>query len=285
MLGIAAMLASCNQNEELSALADNEELTLVSFTVNAKQGMQTRTVTDDADEAPKHAVLAIYYNTRTLVEQIEGTLMENGSFTFNTRLNATKTYTCLFWAETTKGDYNTTNLREVTYAEGKTPSLAFSGKLESFKPTDASYDVTLTHAVAKLVVKETGTLTAGNVIGVSFARPNYTYNVESGTSTLQETTTDVTISHTGAEGSLTGELAYAYMLTPTTGTTVNEVTLSYKSTSDGTAKTTTMANVPLQANNRTLLQGEFENIGVTLVSQPFSVTCDKEWTGDESAGM
>lgn len=284
-MSVAALaLASCSQNDELAQSGEGLATTHVVFTANVESGMKTRAVTDPTDVAPTRALLEIYDASGNLVgNQIPGELNAEGTaFTFSADLDGLKTYTCAFWADT-EGTYNTESLKNISYknVNNKQQGIAFTAKCDNINPSESkNVIVTLTHAVAKLVLHEdeTGTgLKANDVVGVTFTRPNYTFDASSQTYAEDATATGTAIdlSYTVVSDGETGDLTAAYMLVPTS-VVMNDVNL-YFTTMEHSK---TITNVPLKTNHRTLLSGAFENLATPAPSQTFNITCDTNWEGD-----
>lgn len=279
---VALAMASCSQNDEPALSGEGLETTHVVFTANVESGMKTRAVTDPADATPTRALLEIYDASGNLVgEQISGVSNSEGTaFTFSADLHGLQTYTCAFWADT-DGKYNTTSLKSISYSDinDEQQGIAFSAKCELNPAENKNVSVTLTHAVAKLVLHETGTgLKANDVVGATFTRPNYTFDASSQTYTEDATTsgTAIDLPYTVVSDGETGDLTAAYMLVPAS-VVVDNVNLYFGTTEEYSKAIT---NVPLKTNHRTLLRGAFEDLFIPAPSQTFSVTCDTNWEGD-----
>lgn len=276
MLGIAVMLASCSQDE--NTLQTHEKGKTVTFTATLDGNMKlraTRSVTDPTDEPIDRAVLEIYDAQKNLVgSRIQGTI-SGDNITFTADLEERETYTCLFWADEKNG-YDITDLRAIkrnTNLSGY--SIAYY-TVKEITVLSEPVAVTLTHAVAKVVLHETGTLEADDMIGVSFTWPAYTFDVTDGSCTA--TGDNETISYISQiVDTGTGDVCGGYVFVPAEETNLTTVTLSYTA-SGGSEKTKEISNVPLMRNYRTVLKGEFAKIG--LLTQEFNVTLDKNWEGD-----
>ncbi len=283
MLGLLLALASCSQSEELPQ-TDNGRKT-VTFTAQPDYGLNTRAVNDPKDNKPTRAILEVYDKSGKLMDsRLETTNLENGGFTFTLELETTEQYDCYFWADA--NDYNVTDLADITYnadADMK-KAIAFSARLENFTPSLDAKTVTLKHAVAKMVVKETGTLADGDEIGISFTCPGYSYNLKTNTYTeAAGSSITIDLPHTAAADANTGDLLSAYLLVPADGVTVDGVGLSYtpKDLPVGEAPfTTQLTNVPFKANYRTVFTGHFPDLD-NQARQSFSVSMNTEWEGAE----
>lgn len=278
----ALVLASCSQNDELAQSGEGLATTHVVFTANVESGMKTRAVTDPTDAAPTRALLEIYDASGIRVgDQIPGVLNAEGTaFTFSADLHGLQTYTCAFWADTNEGTYNTESLKSISYVDAtdKQQGIAFTAKCDINPSESKNVTVTLTHAVAKLVLHETGTgLKANDVVGVTFTRPNYTFDASSQTYTEDATTkeTAIDLPYTVVSDEETGNLTAAYMLVPAS-VVVNDVNLYFETMEHSK----TITNVPLKTNYRTLLSGAFENLVTPAPSQTFNITCDTNWEDD-----
>lgn len=275
MLGIAVMLASCSQDE--NTLQTHEKGKTVTFTATLDGNMKlraTRSVTDPTDEPIDRAVLEIYDAQKNLVgSRIQGTI-SGDNITFTADLEEGETYTCLFWADQ-EYMYDITDLRAIkrnTALSGY--SIAYY-TVKEITVSSAPVAVTLTHAVAKVVLHETGTLETGDMIGVSFTWPEYTFDVTDGSCT--GTGDNETISYDfQIPTTKTGvDVGGGYVFVPAERAELTTVTLSYTALG-GSEKTKEISNVPLMRNYRTVLKGEFAKIGLL----EFNVTLDKNWEGD-----
>lgn len=276
MLGIAVMLASCSQDE--NTLQTHEKGKTVTFTATLDGNMKlraTRSVTDPTDEPIDRAVLEIYDAQKNLVgSRIQGTI-SGDNITFTADLEEDENYTCLFWADQ-EYMYDITDLRAIKRNTNSGYSIAYY-TVKEITASSEPVAVTLTHAVAKVVLHETGTLEAGDMIGVSFTWPEYTFDVTDGSCTA--TGDNETISYDfQIPTTKTGvDVGGGYVFVPAERAELTTVTLSYTAPG-GSEKTKEISNVSLMRNYRTVLKGEFAKIG--LLTQEFNVTLDKNWEGD-----
>ena len=147
MLGIAVMLASCSQSEEMLQTGHTDTVT---FTASLENGMslrpaKTRGVTDPTDETITRAVLEIYdAQDEPVGNRIEG-IINGDEISFTALLERGESYTCLFWADGGEGTYDITDLKAI--ARGANPTIAYYAK-EEITASDVALNVTLTHAVA-----------------------------------------------------------------------------------------------------------------------------------------
>lgn len=283
MLGLLLALASCSQSEELPQ-TDNGRKT-VTFTAQPDYGLNTRAVNDNNDVKPSRAIMAVY-NGETLIKQ-ESVNSSEGNFTFTLELETTEQYNCYFWAD--DNDYDVADLADITYAADADMknAIAFSAQLTDFTPSLDAVTVTLKHAVAKMVVKETGTLADGAEIGISLTCPGYSYNLKTDIYTeVTGSPKTIDLSHTAATDANTGDLLSAYLLVPTDGVTVNGVELSYSPEGfEEEPFTTQLTNVPFKANYRTVLTGHFPDLD-NQAKQSFSVSMNTNWEeAEETFGV
>lgn len=181
MLGIAAMLASCSQNEELFSDKGNNTVQQVTFTLATDEKPQTRAATDGL-----RYVVAVYDEAGT-TEVKQETTFENNSFTI---LLPPGTYKCLFWADYGSTNYDATDLtsvKELKSTEADANAEAFYAN-QSVKVSNGNQvNVTLNRAVAKVILRETDVLEPGSMT-VTYSRP-LSFNVADGTTTGTESDT------------------------------------------------------------------------------------------------
>ena len=188
MLGMAAMLASCGQDELGGAQTDGA----VTITATVDNGMGTRASTYDTDDVAVDQCLLEVYDAAgsTLVAQAEGVQdAQGGTFTFTVGgLDPETEYDFLFWADNKAAAAYAGTLKERKLADGAdlSQALAFQGKIEGATADEAT-SVTLTHAVAKVTLKTTGALAAGDKVTLSMAGVADTWDVLGGTAAGEAT--------------------------------------------------------------------------------------------------
>lgn len=271
MLGIVAMLASCSQNEDLLQGENNEKASKVTFSVNIDTGMKTRAVTDANDETPTRCVVG-WYTQGGSIQQQEFTVNSTNFDVTVPNLEAETEYTFIFWADCGSEAYDVSDLTKIM--RGSKPSIAFrNNEVVTTKPnSETPMDVTLTHAVAKVVAKQAGSnLLANDEIGFSFSMPDYSYNLQDNTLNQEDAaaTVDVSAETSVSADLLQGELLSAYVFAPSeeTGEVVSSVNLWYKPAGK-TQYETAITNVPLKQNYRTVLTGDFSSLhaGMTFTA-------------------
>lgn len=276
MLGIVAMLASCSQNEELSALTTNNgDLQSVTITLAPDAGMQTRagsTVTID------RYVMEVYNSDGTpanVFDNASTNHKEQPTAAFTMVLDRSKTYHCIFWADNGAADiYDVASLKAVTL---KADQEAIQGSYYGTQAVSGGtpgYTVTLKRAVAKIRFGEKDKIAAGSALAVAYT-PNASFNVLDGTVTAagSEATRSISFGQgVNATPTAPEELTSFYMLAPVGESNVQD----FKFTLNSEAQRT-VTNVPVRANHATYILGEFSS----LTSKSFTTTIDETWLGNE----
>lgn len=271
MLGIAAMLASCSQNEELLQGTESNGNNAVTLTVTLDGGMKTRAYTEDpgldkmqltgflveepADDTASPVVSAITGITG------DGT---NGYSVTISDLNEAKSYQLVFWASE-DGAYNIQD-QTVTPADASQPGIAFYGATESYKtPAQLAEDaqLTLTHAVTKVTLNTTTALTDGKIATLSVPTC-ISFNLISGEAAGEGTARDT------SEGATSSDLCSVYVLC-NDGDELPTATIALN---DGLKKE--IPNLPMKRNNHIKLQGDVDGIR-TAGSLDFKVYLDEKW--------
>lgn len=278
MLGIAAMLASCSQNEELTA-NENNNLKTVTFSLQTGE-MQTRaTATID------RYVMEVYAADGTAANVFDGSTnhKEQTTADFSIKLDATKHYTCLFWADNEAADiYDISSLKAVTLKEGKQAiEQSYYGAL-SVNGNTASYSVTMTHAVGKISLMEHDRINAGSTLTMTYT-PNTSFNVADGTATAgSQIATEIPITTAIDNASKATANTYVdvftcYMLAPSTQ---QLLTFNFSLTEGANTTTKSVSNVPVKCNITTKIGGEFSN----YTSKTLTATADDAWETTEKEG-
>lgn len=201
----------------------------------------------------------------------------NPTGSFAMILNCTKSYYCLFWADNGTGYTLDDALKSITLKDGSKASEAYCGKTTIPASTSStSYTADLKRAVAKITLKETNEMPAGNTMTVTFDQ--YTvFDVQNGTAgtpapcTITWTTTAKT-GTTEAPVQLNDEDIFA--LAPIAGASLANVT--FQCNDEGGVM---VPNVPFRANYNTNIKGHY----TTVSDQTFSVSVDDAWETEEPA--
>ena len=240
MLGIAAMFASCSQTEELTA--ENNSAKEVTFSLTADNGVQTRAA------GTLRYVMAIYDASATNVV-VPATVFSSSSFAV--RLDPGQ-YTCLFCADYGSANYNATNLKSVVLQDAATEVEAFYGKKGITVTDGGTVNVTLSRAVAKVVLNETDRLVAGSITVTYNGFKDF--NVSEGKGVTSSTLTQTlpiatTITGTVANPTKVGE----FLLLANSGESyLSDFKVKYNSEAEKS-----ITNVPVQANYVTNINGKF----------------------------
>lgn len=268
MTGIAAVLASCSQNELVTEPTDSQsDVTILTAALD--NGMKTRAVDANTDDAVERCLVQVYSADGTAIttEPIEGTGTD-GSYTFAvTGLNDTDTYTFLFWADGGINSYDASSLKDIKVAEAaKTGGIgiAYHCKKEATKAGIASAtDITLTHAVAKITLNTTSALESGKEVKMTVPT-YYGFDASTGTITGTESSFEKTYSEAVAltDGAASAHVFSIYVL-GATGAADKTLTISY----DGkTEKAETIANLPIAPNKHITLVGDISALGDTPIT-------------------
>lgn len=260
MLGIAVMFASCSKTEELTSETDAAKE--VTFSLSADSGLQTRA-------AGTLRYLMAIYDESGQAEVLKAT--EFGSSSFAVRLDPGK-YTCLFWADHGSNNYDATDLKSVGLKDAASDMEAFYAKQGITVTDGGTVNVTLSRAVAKLVLKETDRLEAGSItVGYDGFKG---YDVSQGTGTNASTLTHTLTVASVIEGSAAAptEVGSILMLAGSDERVLTDFKFQYK-TATKTEDERTITNVPVQANYVTNINGKFS----VNANQQFSISIDDTW--------
>ena len=269
MLGIAAMLASCSQNEELFADNGNNTVQQVTFTLATDEKPQTRAATDGL-----RYVVAVYDETgKTEVKQ--ETTFENNSFTI---MLPPGTYKCLFWADYGSTNYDATDLtsvKDLKSTEADANAEAFYASQSVEVSNGNQVNVTLNRAVAKVILRETDVLETGSMT-VTYSRP-LSFNVADGTTTGTESDTKTLSIENGIHGTTDSpvEIGSFYVLA-----SADEANLDNFVTKYNEEKEKTISNVPVQANYQTYITGKYG----AKINQQFLIDVNTTWSTSDKEG-
>lgn len=270
MLGIAAMLASCSQNEELFTDKGNNTVQQMTFTLATDEKPQTRATTDGL-----RYVVAVYDEAGTK-EVKQETTFENNSFTI---MLPPGTYKCLFWADYGSTNYDATNLTSVkdlksTKADANAEAFYASQSVEVSNGNQVN--VTLKRAVAKVILRETDVLEPGSMT-VTYSRPT-SFNVADGKTTGTESDTKTLSIENEIHGTTDSpvEIGSFYVLASS-----DEANLDNFITKYNEEEKKTISNVPVQANYQTYITGKY---GATKINQQFLIDVNTTWSTSDKEG-
>lgn len=269
MLGIAAMLASCSQNEELFTDKGNNTVQQVTFTLATDEKPQTRATTDGL-----RYVVAVYDETGTTEVKQETTFKNNG-FTI---LLPPGTYKCLFWADYGSTNYDATDLKSVkdlksTKADANAEAFYASQSVEVSNGNHVN--VTLNRAVAKVILRETDVLEPGSMT-VTYSRP-LSFNVADGKTTGTESDTKTLSIENEIQGTIDSpvEIGSFYVLASS-----DEANLDNFITQYNEEEKKTISNVPVQANYQTYITGKYG----AKINQQFLIDVNTTWSTSDKEG-
>ncbi|MGM9833955.1 MAG: hypothetical protein ACI31A_09765, partial [Candidatus Limisoma sp.] len=236
-----AMLTSCSESDGILDEVDNGGN--VTFNLTADGLVQSRAAADDF-----RIVMAIYDETETNVVVAE---TEYTSSTFSVRLDPGK-YVCLFWADRGSDNYDATNLNEVKLSDSATNAEAFHAKQGITVTDGTTVNVTLHRAVAQVVLRETATLLKGDLtIGYTgYQHFNVSTGIASDEAAISKTIS-IPATITGSVES-PADVCSIFLLANSEENELTDFSVKYE---DDEAKT--ISNVPIQANRKTNLNGEF----------------------------
>lgn len=267
MLGIAAMLTSCSQNEELLQDGTDNGLSTVTITAQVEDGVKTRATHADDDAITRCILQVREVGSNSTGTSYTGMAQADGSYKFTLSLKKGVKFDFLFWAD--DKSYTATNLTAITLTDSKKPGIAYFGSILNTELTSVM-TVSLTHAVAKVTVKTTGTLPTGKNVEVNI--PTYTtFDVKAGDVTGTSTTQGFTAEY--ATEITNNEVYSFYVLAQKKGELTPTTTISC----DG--ESTPLSNVPLQMNYRTVISGDIANIN--KVVGDITATVVSDWAGDK----
>lgn len=268
MLGIAAMLASCSNEDVLQETNDSAK-NVVTFTATLDEGMKTRADVPDDNAGVDRAIVEVYADataTQKVGERVEVSKGTDGKFTFSIpNLNAGQQYTFLFWAYNSRAnDFSYTDLKNIKKNYPQISSVAYSLSTTLTPEEISQSGVQLKHAVAKITMQTTVALTTSDEIWLHC--PGYeSFNVLTNSGTGASTIINFRACNNFSAGEM---MRWDYLF----GTEETQ-TLSIEYSGRPTKKVLT--NVPVNPNKHIILKGDYASIG--LANANFSVTLDEDW--------
>ena len=282
VLAAAALLASCSQDEVMTASPDG--LVPVTLSAVVGDGVQTRTIDADDDEDATYCYVQVCdeqgnayrdndYATPTRLTDED----KDGTFTGNIYLKPNVSHVFLFWADNATSDIPA-DLHDVTYQK---ESIAFADRVaQTIGSVAPTVNATLQHVVAKVTLKTTTNVEAGSKITVTVPTTYTRYNVADET-VIQDVINEnapfehtVTNAITGTKDGAEVFSFYALVTDETQNITLTNGTNSQRVT-----------NVPLGPNKHTTLVGDVRNLGLTNVTFTANVVGDWGSTETEIIGL
>ncbi len=282
---MSLMIVSCSED---SVMPLGKSVVGMAFDVGFDTQISSRAASLGTDEVPTRCVMGIYDKvTNELVGDLHtGVAASGGGFTFTiSNLEKSKDYNFVFWADTGIESYTATNLREIVAGRGD-GQIAFTG-IHSGKPTEGSVSVTLKHAVAKLVVQETGTLATGDVVTAYFTAQNYKFDALGQKYISTSTTAGISKTYTvSTTNSTSGVIITEYLLAPNDAMPcgsdpamiVSDFKLGYKAAGTDTKHEKAIPNVTFKSNSQTVIKGSFKTMSIG--GQSFAISLDSQWGGN-----
>lgn len=278
LLGIAAMLAGCSQEDGTLAPSENKT---ASFTVALDDGVVTRAGT----ETPTRYIMEVY-EAETSTGEAHATQTVQSSNTFNVTLKNNQDYTILFWADygtventSSANEYDASDLRAVKVADGKVATKAAFAGAKKFKVGTGEIPsaITLQHAVAQVnfMQKAETALTATPQQLVVKYPESYKLNVEDNAATKIEGA----VTHTLVCNAVTtGTIATEYIVA---GNTDNATIITpIEATLDSETKKE-ISNAPFRRNYATNISGAYSD----KYSATLTASCEADWTGNNDKDL
>ncbi len=292
---VALIITSCSQNDDFSPEPIASSPINTTFSVSADAERLSRAGTDIPDAAPSRAFMYIKDNTNNAILQKAMPGNPNGNlFEFSLELDRSHTYTIAFWADA--GGYeidSTAGLESIKYSDtaNNSPSIAYAQCNTCFKPSESTATITLQHAVAKLVIRESSVINVDDRVNVTFTRKNYSYSAVSQSYKTESENTTVSLEKTVDSSTQSGDIISAYMLAPNDSykagndpsMLVDDFCLTYTPKGETTAHRQTISNVSFKANHRTIIEGNI--MSLSKVSQSFSVSINTGWNDNNTPGI
>lgn len=264
---LAGFMSSCS-NSEMDEETYPTAVTILK--VIADEGLQTRANATGVDRFAIEVYTDAAYTTPANEVFGNTNKANNATGEFTMVLDRTKAYYCLLWADKSGSSvYNITSLKEVTLT-GKAVE-AWQGTKVIAAGTAVTLDVSLTRAVSKISLLETGKLKLGSTLKLNFNQPTK-FNVVDGTTSTPAARTEEPISITAdVDGTTTPvKLNTTDIFVLSSVATANLTDLTFQFDSE-TAFTVSQA--PLKANFNTNIKGHYTSSnGVT-----FTATADDVW--------
>ena len=252
---VALFATSCSQDELLDD-GGTEEVP-VTFTATVDYAIKTQgddaagnmkqaatRATSTKDDAPTR-FYAQAVSGGTLSKVVEGTKINDNTYSFTLQVAKDTEYEYMFWADNATTDNEPTDLRSVSYTIG---NIAFAAKAQGTSET-VDKNVKLQHVVAKVTLKTTTNVTSEYSKNISLtASCASKYDVQ-GQKAITSSFEDKNISTEMTDAGLpaNSEVLTTYIIPNPDDKTV---TLSAHE------MTQAISDVPLAANTRVTLQGD-----------------------------
>ena len=297
MLGMAAMLASCSQSDDLlQSEQTNTSDGLKAVTITAtlpEDGMITRSVTADKDDKVARCLLQVLVENGMDAQgnpvyvsasgDLKGVkeMIPNGTNSYTLSgiyLNDSYNYKFLFWADGGSG-YTVTDLKNVTLTDTEAaPGIAWQGYATwGGQSTGSSVSADLHHAVAKVTLMTTTDLNAGTPVSITIPTVYTAFDVNAGTVVQGATVTNKVYDTTTSAITATSDEPYeVFSFYALVAENVQDIVIANDFNSNETSTTKTVEDAPLGPNKHTTLQGDVRNLGLTDVTFTATIYTD-DW--------
>lgn len=270
------VLAACNDDHQ--PVAGDDNLRPMTVSVVTDRTPKSRAESSEISSVSRYAISVWEDEICTAPAMVFDSGSNHATSTtgsFSMILDRTKSYFCLFWADNETGYTLDTELKNIVLNDDSQTAEAFCGKTTIPAGTSATCTATLKRAVAKITLKETNEMPAGNTMTVTFDR-HTAFNVLTGTSGTPKphTVTWTTTAKSGSESmpvQLNDEDIFA--LAPISDASLNNII--FQCNNEGEVM---VSNVPLQANYNTSIKGHY----TTVSDQTFTVNYNDGWNGDKT---
>lgn len=291
-------------NEETVPGTEGNESNIITFTMNRDYGVRTRATTPPTIPPGKvlRYIMEVYNsNDGTLLansRQVKTTDNASATVKFGLEKTTGTEYTVVFWADYVNPDtkdlyYDTATkgLKAVTFKNPIPTDLdgeAFCGRTTiGTDGIPVSTTITLKHSVAQVNIKTTTQLTGKQSVKVNYGlaadanAPMSSFNAIDGAVTVAKTIAGVvnTVDNTqipSAAAPYTFHTFYTFAPQDQQGLINMEIAMCKEANGTDEAMIIGVPNVPLQANYRTNIIGDFGK-DMTI----FSVSCDATWEDEE----
>lgn len=291
MLGFAATLASCSNNDTLQS-ENTDGLVPMTITASLPEGGMTSRAEAADDPTADNCYVQIRKADGSTLDGNEAIPRkmtfdeEKGSFSLTLMLNPDEKYDFLFWADNTDNKYD--NLTRVPYDEaGAGTTIAFAGVEEDQAWSASGIHATLKHVVTRVSVKSTTAIVIdkeeGKTLTVTVPVRYTMYDVQEMAPVENYKKSDFTYngftSATGATSSNPVQMGFFYTLQNNSEDGTQNLKLRY----DGDLHNPeiTITNVPMRPNYHVTLQGDVANAG--LVAGSITAEIDTNWDPTGSA--
>lgn len=286
MLGIAAMLASCSNEDLLQST--NADSDVVHITAQLADGMKTRAVNEDDGESTgvdRYVLNAYEVGSDGVVspQKADVVITDLGSGKFTAKLDRKKTYKFYCWADAGEESSYTigadNDLTSITLNADAKPTIAHRGESgEVNGANDATVNIQMTHAVAKAVLQTTSDL-AANTAKLSTETYN-TYNAITGVASGDKIAIEGTnaAEATGATKENPVEVLQFYTLIgkkETLPAKISYTTDEAGNFDEANTYTHEFSNAPFQADYRTVFKGDIA--GLQYSNASVTAALDGDW--------